>query len=203
MRFYSDVAAGDWQQRQHTATHCSRLLNDVKDQIHIITDDCLPQRCHCPDAGEPLNIEYAEPGSGGSECALIRDKVVAGSTDKGVSVAGSTTDAAALLGRGVEVCAETASWTYTAKLGPFSDTDVCGPIEVRHQLTCVYVSLLVGKVSAGCPIIEQMWAVQLYRAGVHRSLMISLGASLVVHNYLNTQNDHATYSRSTNTCVWV
>lgn len=91
---------------------------------------------YCPFAGEQVAISYPEPSSASSNCAIITDKITAGGAEQAITAFGSTAAVAALLGSGVQVCDATASWTYTAELGPFDAADVCGQYEVR---TCCVV----------------------------------------------------------------
>lgn len=77
-----------------------------------------------------MEIEYSQPTGSGSNCAIVRDKVAANGAEKDITATGTTAAATALLGSGVQVCDEAASWTYTAKLGPFGGSDICGQYEV-------------------------------------------------------------------------
>ena len=87
-----------------------------------------------------MAIEYPQPATGGSSCATITDKIVAGGAEQGITATGSSPAVATLLGQGLEVCDDSASWTYTAQLGPFGTLDVCGQYQVcssRHEEHCL------------------------------------------------------------------
>jgi hypothetical protein len=89
-----------------------------------------------PVQGESMSVTFpaeaaASSSGGSSNCAVIRDRVVADGAESAIKLEG-TGRSAELLADGVRVCDESASFTYTAVVGPFNDMeDVCGSYQVR------------------------------------------------------------------------
>jgi hypothetical protein len=86
-----------------------------------------------PVQGEAMSVSFpaeAAASSSGSNCAVIRDKIVADGAEGGIKLEGAGSSAE-LLDGGVRVCGDSASFTYKAMVGPFSDLeDVCGSYQV-------------------------------------------------------------------------
>jgi hypothetical protein len=107
----------------NTATSSIRPSVDIKGQRQPVQGESISVTF-------PAEAAASSSGSSNSNCAVIRDRIVADGAEQGMQLQGAGS-AAELLGGGVRVCAESASFSYTAAVGPFRDTeDVCGSYQV-------------------------------------------------------------------------
>ncbi|WIA37975.1 hypothetical protein OEZ86_001351 [Tetradesmus obliquus] len=108
-----------------TATNSIRPAVDVRGQRQ-------------PVQGESMAVNFpaeAAAVSSASSCAMIRDRIVADGAEGAIKLEGEGTSAE-LLDRGVHVCGESASFTYTAAVGPFDELeDVCGSYQYKNSPT--------------------------------------------------------------------
>jgi hypothetical protein len=111
----------------NTATNSIRPSVDIKGQRQ-------------PVQGETISVTFpaeAAASSSSSNCAVIRDSIVADGAERGIQLKGAGSSAE-LLGAGVRVCEESASFTYTAAMGPYKDTeDVCGNYQVGGRVAAI------------------------------------------------------------------
>lgn len=107
----------------NTATTSIKPSMDVRGQRLSVQGDTHPITF-------PAVSSASASDSDSSSCAIVKDRVVADGAEDGFTLSGDGA-AAGLVGNGVQVCDGSASFTYTAEVGPFGGLEgICGAYQV-------------------------------------------------------------------------